>query len=57
MTSFCLAVIACGGGGPKAEATATETDAAATTTTATPSDYDPKRGEGKLMSQLLNLAL
>lgn len=47
MTSFCLAVFACGGGGPKAEATSTETDAAATTTTSAPSDYDPKRGEGK----------
>jgi len=46
MTAFCWAVIACGGGGPKAESNESASDATAASS-ATPSDYDPKRGEGK----------
>lgn len=46
MTALCWAIIACGGGGPKAESTETAPDASAATN-ASPSDYDPKRGEGK----------
>jgi len=45
MASFCLAVIACGGGGPKASNESASDPSV--TPNASPSDYDPKRGEGK----------
>lgn len=46
MTALSWAIIACGGGGPKAESTEPSSDAS-TATNSAPSDYDPKRGEGK----------
>jgi len=46
MTALSWAIIACGGGGPKAESTEPSSDAR-TATNSAPSDYDPKRGEGK----------
>jgi hypothetical protein len=46
MTALSWAIIACGGGGPKAKSTEPNSDAS-TSTNSAPSDYDPKRGEGK----------
>ncbi|OYW79146.1 MAG: hypothetical protein B7Z27_06120, partial [Sphingobacteriia bacterium 32-37-4] len=46
MTALCWAIIACGGGGQKAASTEAASDVNAATN-ASPSDYDPKRGEGK----------
>lgn len=42
-----LAVIACGGGGQKADSSASSAQEAPAATASSPSDYDPKRGEGK----------
>lgn len=42
-----LAVIACGGGGQKADESAGSAQEAPAATASSPSDYDPKRGEGK----------
>ncbi len=46
MSTLCFTVIACGGGGPKAESTEAAPESSAATNSS-PSDYDPKRGEGK----------
>ena len=52
-----LAVIACGGGGQKADSSASSAQEAPAATASSPSDYDPKRGEGKFTTVELGAAL